>query len=144
MRNLLERYGDDFIPNLNIEWDDISIETLMAKAELEAKWAFNIPSVTRKIEGVSGGQLIEVGARPNTGKTSFHANLIAAPGAFASQGAKCIILCNEETTHRVGAKYLQAADGIIAVDPYSYLSLLNSYNYVKVIYIIYLHKITKL
>ena len=114
LRNVLERYGDDFIPNLNIEWDDISIETLMAKAELEAKWAFNIPSMTRKIEGVSGGQLIEVGARPNTGKTSFHASLIAAPGGFASQGARCIILCNEEPTHRVGARYLTAAAGMTA------------------------------
>jgi len=114
LRNLLERYGDDFIPNLNIEWDDITIETLMAKAELEAKWSFNIPSVTRKVEGVSGGQLIEVGARPNTGKTSFHASLIAAPGGFAHQGAKCIILCNEEATHRVGARYLTAAAGMTA------------------------------
>ena len=114
LRNLLERYGDDFIPNLNIEWDDISIETLMAKAELEARWTFNIPSVTRKVEGVSGGQLIEVGARPNTGKTSFHASLIAAPGGFAHQGAKCIILCNEEPTHRVGARYLTAAAGMTA------------------------------
>ena len=58
LRNLLERYGDDFIPNLNIEWDDISLITLMAIAESEARWAFNIPSVTRKVEGVSGGQLI--------------------------------------------------------------------------------------
>ena len=114
LRNLLERYGDDFIPNLNIEWDDISIETLMAKAELEARWTFNIPSVTRKVEGVSAGQLIEVGARPNTGKTSFHASLIAAPGGFAHQGAKCIVLCNEEPTHRVGARYLTAAAGMSA------------------------------
>jgi len=114
LRHLLERYGDDFIPNLNIEWDDISIETLMAKAELEARWSFNIASVMRKVEGVSGGQLIEVGARPNTGKTSFHASLIAAPGGFAHQGAKCIILCNEEPTHRVGARYLTAAAGMTA------------------------------
>jgi len=114
LRGLLERYGDDFIPNLNIEWDDISIETLMAKAELEAKWSFNIPSVTRKVEGISGGQLIEVGARPNTGKTSFHASLIASPGGFAHQGAKCVILCNEEPTHRVGARYLTAAAGMTA------------------------------
>ena len=114
LRNLLERYGDDFIPNLNIEWDDITIETLMAKAELEARWSFNIPSVTRKVEGVSGGQLIEVGARPNTGKTSFHASLIASPGGFAHQGAKCIVLCNEEPTHRVGARYLTAAAGMSA------------------------------
>ena len=114
LRNLLERYGDDFIPNLNIEWDDITIETLMAKAELEARWTFNIPSITRKVEGVSGGQLIEVGARPNTGKTSFHASLIAAPGGFAHQGARCIVLCNEEPTHRVGARYLTAACGMTA------------------------------
>ena len=114
LRSLLERYGDDFIPNLNIEWDDITIETLMAKAELEARWSFNIPSVTRKVEGVSGGQLIEVGARPNTGKTSFHASLIASPGGFAHQGAKCIVLCNEEPTHRVGARYLTAAAGMSA------------------------------
>jgi hypothetical protein len=114
LRNLLEQYGDDFIPNLNIEWDDITIETLMAKAELEARWTFNIPSVTLKVEGVSGGQLIEVGARPNTGKTSFHASLIAAPGGFAHQGARCIVLCNEEPTHRVGARYLTAASGMSA------------------------------
>ena len=114
LRSLLERYGDDFIPDLNIEWDDITIETLMAKAELEARWAFNIGPVTRKVEGVSGGQLIEVGARPNTGKTSFHASLIAGPGGFAHQGAKCIILCNEEPTHRVGARYLTAAAGMSA------------------------------
>ena len=64
LRNLLERYGDDFIPNLNIEWDDITIETLMAKAELEAKWAFNISSVVRKVEGVSGGQYAGYVKRP--------------------------------------------------------------------------------
>ena len=114
LRTLLEQYGDDFTPNLNIQWEDISIETLMAKAELEAKWAFYIAPITRKIEGVSGGQLIEVGARPNTGKTSFHASLIAAPGGFASQGARCIVLCNEEPPHRVGARYLTAASGMSA------------------------------
>ena len=114
LRNLLEMYNDDFIPNMNIEWDDITIETLMAKAELEARWTFNISPLTRRVEGVSGGQLIEVGARPNTGKTSFHASLIAAPGGFAHQGAKCIILCNEEPTHRVGARYLTAAAGMSA------------------------------
>ncbi len=114
LRNLLEMYNDDFIPNMKIEWDDISIETLMAKAELEAKWTFNISPLTRRVEGVSGGQLIEVGALPNTGKTSFHASLIAAPGGFAHQGAKCIILCNEEPTHRVGARYLTAAAGMSA------------------------------
>ena len=112
LRQMLEQYGDDFTPNLKIEWDDIDIETLLARNDLEARWTFNISSLTRKVEGVNDGHLIEIGARPNTGKTSFHASLIAAPGGFAHQGANCIILCNEEGYHRVGARYLTAATGM--------------------------------
>ena len=116
IRNILELYGDDFTPNLNIEWDDMSLETLIAKNSLEAKWTFNIPALTRKVEGVSAGHLIEVGARPNTGKTSFHASLLASTGGFAHQGAKCVVLCNEESAHRVGARYLTSATGMTMHD----------------------------
>ena len=112
LRNMLEQYGDDFIPNLNVEWDDIEIETLLARADLEARWTFNVPTLTRKVEGVNAGHLIEIGARPNTGKTSFHASLIASPQGFAHQGANCIVLCNEEGYHRVGARYLTATTGM--------------------------------
>ena len=112
LRQMLEQYGDDFTPNLKIEWEDIDIETLLARNDLEARWTFNIASLTRKVEGVNAGHLIEIGARPNTGKTSFHASIIAAPGGFAHQGANCIILCNEEGYHRVGARYLTAATGM--------------------------------
>ena len=112
MRNILEQYGDDFTPNLNIEWDDIQIKTLLHKNDLEARWTFNIPSLCRKVEGINAGHLIEIGARPNTGKTSFHASLIASPNGFAHQGAKCIVLCNEEGSHRVGARYLTSATGM--------------------------------
>ena len=112
LRALLEQYGDDFTPSMDIQWDDISIETLLAKNDLEARWSFNIPSLCRKVEGINAGHLVEIGARPNTGKTSFHASLIAGPGGFASQGAKCIVLCNEEGYHRVGARYLTAGTGM--------------------------------
>ena len=112
LRQMLEQYGDDFTPNLSIEWDDIELETLLARNDLEARWTFNIPTLVRKVEGVNAGHLIEIGARPNTGKTSFHASLIASPGGFAHQGANCIILCNEEGYHRVGARYLTAATGM--------------------------------
>ena len=78
LRNILEQYGDDFTPNLSIEWDDIDMETLLERNDLEARWTFNIASLTRKVEGVNAGHLIEIGARPNTGKTSFHASLIAS------------------------------------------------------------------
>ena len=112
LRQILEQYADDFTPSAKVEWDDIELETLLARNDLEARWTFNIPSLVRKVEGVNDGHLIEVGARPNTGKTSFHASLIASPGGFAHQGANCIILCNEEGYHRVGARYLTAATGM--------------------------------
>ena len=112
LRNILEQYSDDFTPTMNIEWADISIENLLDKNDLEARWTFNIPTLCRKVEGINAGHLVEVGARPNTGKTSFHASLIAGPGGFASQGAKCIVLCNEEGFHRVGARYLTAGTGM--------------------------------
>tara|TARA_R100001079_G_scaffold104617_1_gene71366 strand:- start:682 stop:1878 length:1197 start_codon:yes stop_codon:yes gene_type:complete len=112
LRMMLEQYGDDFTPNLRIEWEDIDIDTILAMTDLESQWTFNIPTLTRKIEGVNAGHLIEVGARPNTGKTSFHASLVAAPNGFAWQGAKVIVLCNEEGYHRVVHRYITAATGM--------------------------------
>ena len=112
LRNLLEQYSDDFLPNVNIEWDDITVDNLLAQNDLEARWTFNIPTLASRVAGVNDGHLIEVGARPNTGKTSFHASLVAGPNGFAWQGAKCMVLCNEEAFHRVGARYLTAASGI--------------------------------
>jgi replicative DNA helicase len=109
LRVMLSGHQDDFTPNMNIEWDDMSIEKLLEANNIQSRWKFNIPSLARRVEGISGGHLVVVGARPNTGKTSFHASLIAGPNGFAHQGAKCVILCNEEGTERVGARYLSAA-----------------------------------
>jgi len=112
LRMILEQYNDDFLPDLNVEWDDSDIDTLLGKNDLEARWTFNIPTLGRQVDGINAGHLIEIGARPNTGKTSFHASLIASPNGLAAQGANCIILCNEEGSHRVGARYLTAATGM--------------------------------
>ena len=112
LRRLLEDYKDDFTPNLRIDWDDIDVDTLLAANDLETQWKFNIPSLRRRVEGVSGGHLLLVGARPNAGKTSFHASLIAGPEGWAHQGAKCMVLCNEESYERVGARYLSAASNM--------------------------------
>jgi len=112
LRMMLEQYGDDFTPNLRIEWEDIDLDTILAMTDLESQWTFNIPTLTRKVEGVNAGHLIEVGARPNTGKTSFHASLVAGPNGFAWQGARVVVLCNEEGYHRVAHRYITAATGM--------------------------------
>ena len=112
LRMMLEQYGDDFTPNLRIDWEDIDLDTILAMTDLESQWTFNIPTLTRKVEGINAGHLIEVGARPNTGKTSFHASLVAGPNGFAWQGARVVVLCNEEGYHRVAHRYITAATGM--------------------------------
>ena len=112
LRKLLSDYEDDFTPSLNLNFCDISIETLLKANEKQSQWKFNIPSLHRKVEGISGGHFLIVGARPNTGKTSFHASLIAGPNGFAKQGARCLILCNEEAYERVAFRYLTAATSL--------------------------------
>jgi len=109
LRKILDDYKDDFTPNLRVDWEADDLDTILAATALESRWAFNIPSLARRVEGVSGGHLIVVGARPNTGKTSFHASLIAAENGFAHQGAKCVILCNEEAYTRVASRYVSAS-----------------------------------
>lgn len=109
LRKILDDYKDDFTPNLRTVWEEDDLDTILAATALESRWSFNIPSLARRVEGVSGGHLIVVGARPNTGKTSFHASLIAADGGFAHQGAKCVILCNEEAYTRVASRYVSAS-----------------------------------
>jgi len=112
LRQMLEQYGDDFTPNLRIDWEDIDLDTILAMTDLESQWTFNIPTLTRKVEGINAGHLIEVGARPNTGKTSFHASIVAGPNGFAWQGARVVVLCNEEGYHRVAHRYITAATGM--------------------------------
>jgi len=123
LRKLLNQHQDNFLPNFKVEWDDMSIDALLAASAVQCQWKFNIPSLARRIEGISAGHLVIVGARPNTGKTSFHASIIAAENGFASQGAKCMILCNEEATDRVGSRYLSAATNMSVDEVRSNLAL---------------------
>ena len=106
LRNILDNYQDDFTPSFKFKGDDISFNTLVDHLNLKFQWKFNIPSLRRRVEGLSGGHFVIVGARPNTGKTSFHASIIASEGGFIDQGAKCVVLCNEEAYKRVGLRYL--------------------------------------
>lgn len=111
LRRLLEDHTDDFLPKLNVEFEDLSIEALLKKNKEESRWRFNLPTLAHRVAGVNDGHFVVVGARPNVGKTSFHASMVAGPDGFAAQGARVAVLCNEEAAHRVGIRYLTACVG---------------------------------
>ena len=112
LRELLTRYNEDLSPDLNLDWLDMSLEAAIEYIGDQHKWTFNLPTLSKVVPGVDAGQLIEIGARPNTGKTSFHASMVAGPNGFARQGAKCVVLVNEEKQARVRTRYITAAVGM--------------------------------
>jgi|TARA_R110002072_G_scaffold162616_1_gene314644 replicative DNA helicase len=112
LRNLVDKYKDDFTPNIKIKYENMDLDSIWEDNEDETKWKFNIPTLQRRVEGVTGGHFVIVGARPNTGKTSFHASIIASEGGFAEQGAKCLVLCNEEASKVVRLRYTNAGTGM--------------------------------
>lgn len=69
---------------------------LFHRLDQAGKWAFNIPGLSNRIKKISGGTLIILLARPESGKTACVVNLIAGREGFAAQGAKVHLLCNEE------------------------------------------------
>ncbi len=105
LKDLIAKYNSDFTPTTSVEWEDISYDTIMDMLEEHSRWKFNLPTLAQVVAGVNSGMLIEVGARPNTGKTSFHASMLAGPGGFLEQGAKCLVLINEEKYDRVARRY---------------------------------------
>ena len=108
----VDQREEDFMPALKVYFENMDIDSLLKKNDLKFKWKFNIPTVATLIPGVNQGQIIVGAARPNTGKTSSHAYLCAGPDGFAQQGAKVMVLANEEDTSRVAARYLTAACGM--------------------------------
>ena len=96
-------------PQPEWEWDDIEIETLLARNDLEARWTFNIASLTRKVEGVNSGHLIEIGDPTQARHRSTHQSLRHRAALHIRVNA---LSCNEEGYHRVGARYLTAATGM--------------------------------
>ena len=62
LRNILDNYQDDFTPSFRFEGDDISFNTLIEHLNVKYQWKFNIPSLRRRVEGLSGGHFVIVGA----------------------------------------------------------------------------------
>jgi len=110
--HFVDRHEDDFMPSLKVYFENMDIDSLLQQNELQFKWKINIPSLSQLVPGVNSGQIVVGAARPNTGKTSSHAYLSAGPGGFAHQGAKVMVLANEEATSRVSSRYLTAACGM--------------------------------
>ena len=109
LRDMIHAYEDDFMPTVRVDFDNTDIDYVLEQVNQTFKWRINIPTVAELWPGVNEGQLIVGAARPNTGKTSSIAHLVSGPDGFIDQGAKVVVLANEEATNRVTSRHMNAA-----------------------------------
>lgn len=100
-----------------VEEDDLGdpvtddIHELLASASDAARWPFNIETLSRHVYGLGPSEFAVVFARPETGKSSFGVSLSAAPGGWCQQGARVLMLGNEESMKRTRLRAIQAWNG---------------------------------
>ena len=84
------------------------VEELLKQVSDENRYRFNIKSLSRIVYGIGKKEFGCIFATPETGKTAFIASLCTAPNGFVDQGAKVLVLVNEEDGGRTKLRALQA------------------------------------
>ena len=112
LKRLLEKLGEHYVSDDFGEPVTDDIYTLLAEASDDARWKFNIETLSRNVYGIGPSEFGIVFARPETGKTAFVVSLAAAPNGFCQQGAKVLYLGNEEAARRTKLRAVQAWAGL--------------------------------
>ena len=114
VKNLISKIDEDFEPDDLPQPCRLTIDELMATASDANRWQFNIPTLSRHVYGIGPGEFMVVFALSNVGKSAFGISLCFAPGGFVSQGAKCMIVGNEEVVARTRLRAVIAYSGVSA------------------------------
>ena len=123
LEELLHGTREGLLPNDFGETTTKDIEALLAKSSDDARWQFNISTLSRHVYGIGPAEFGVVFATPETGKSAFMISMCAGPGGFCEQGAKVLYIANEEESTRTMLRAIQSWGGMtreeIAADPRS-------------------------
>ena len=100
IQTLVERYQDGFQPDevlveVSMEYDDVFDES-----EDDYPWKWNLTALNNLVPGIGPGTLTTVFALVETGKSAFVVSTGFGPDSFLAQGAKVMMICNEEPAKR--------------------------------------------
>lgn len=116
LQSLLERHSEGWLPDDFGEPTSDDLVELIKKVGDDGRWKFNIETLSRHVHGIGPQEFGIIFATPETGKTAFVVSLAVAPGGFIDQGAKVLVLGNEESTERTQVRAACAATGLTALE----------------------------
>lgn len=123
LEELLHGTREGLLPNDFGDTTTKDIEELLSVTSDDARFKFNIETLSRHVYGIGPGEFGVVFATPETGKSAFMISICAGPGGFCEQGAKVLYIANEEESKRTMLRAYMAWGGMtrdeIAKDPRS-------------------------
>ena len=111
VQELVERYQDGFQPDevlveLSNEFDDIFTE------DDELPWKWNLTQLNILCPGIGPGTLTTIFALVETGKSAFVVSTAFGPDSFCDQGAKVMLIGNEEPAKRTQRRAVMSYSGL--------------------------------
>ena len=111
VQELVERYQDGFQPDevlveLSNEFDDIFSD------DEDLPWKWNLTQLNILCPGIGPGTLTTVFALVETGKSAFIVSTAFSPDSFCDQGAKVMLICNEEPAKRTQQRAVMSYSGL--------------------------------
>ena len=111
VQELVERYQDGFQPDevlveLSNEFDDIFSD------DEDLPWKWNLTQLNILCPGIGAGTLTTVFALVETGKSAFIVSTAFGPDSFCDQGAKVMLICNEEPAKRTQQRAVMSYSGL--------------------------------
>ena len=112
LKDLMSRAKDGMMPSDFGDPTTMDIDTLLQSATDEGRFKFNLNTLSRNIYGIGRKEFMAVFALPETGKSAFVVSLACGPDGFCQQGAKVLLLGNEEDTGRTMLRAMQCWGGM--------------------------------
>lgn len=112
LTKLITDTSSSFVPKEEVAICPVDLDYILNYQDNIKRWKFNLPTLQMVVPGLAAGEFAVAFARPEVGKTAFHVSTVFGPEGFLAQGAKVLLVSNEEAAVRTLSRAVTAATGI--------------------------------
>lgn len=100
------------LPDENSKIVTNDLDELLDQIAQSYRWKFNLPALHSAVGNIGGGMFCEMMARTDAGKTACWVSMAAGPEGWMEQGAKVLVIGNEEDQKRTVLRCINSSTGI--------------------------------
>lgn len=116
VQELISRYEENFLPKETIKEINHDVVSLLHSTKDVSKYKWNLKGLREICPGIGPSTFTAVFALVETGKTAFLISTMFGKDGFLNQGAKVLILGNEEPVERTALRSVSSFTGLTEVE----------------------------